>query len=155
MQIFRLFLVQGMRVSYKMKAWGIFRRSFKKKNTSKDWRQLSSVHHIWISYIVSCGLSLEHWISPCLLVCWWGCLMYCGLLWMSGEYPLFTLLPKLLSFGSDNPKSVHIKESCVLFRTKIGSVLECFWIRHAWNKHINKLSVVRTTLMGTETLKDG
>lgn len=74
---------------------------------------------------------------------------------MSGEYPLFTLLPKLLSFGSDNPKSVHIKEFYVLFRTKIGSVLECFWIRHAWNKHINKLSVVRTTLMGTETLKDG
>lgn len=153
MQIFRLFLVQGIRMSYKMKAWGIFRRSFKKKKTSKDWRQLSSVHHILISYIVSCGLSLEHWISPCLLVCWWGCFISCKLLWwVSGEYPLFTLLPKLLSFVSDNPKSVHNEEFCMLFRTKIASVLECFWIRRARNKHMNMLSVIRTSLMGTRTL---
>lgn len=131
MQIFRLFLVQGIRMSYKMKAWGIFRKSFKKKNTSKDWRQLSSAH-IWISYIVSYGLSFDHWISPCLLVCRWGCFIYCKLLlWMSGEYPLFTLLPELFSFGSDNSKSVHNKEFCVFFRTKIGWVLECFWIRCA------------------------
>lgn len=72
---------------------------------------------------------------------------------MSGEYPLFTLLPELLGFGSDNPKSVHNKEFCVLFRTKnrisAGVFLDQTCKR---NKHISMLSVIRTSLMGTETL---
>lgn len=71
---------------------------------------------------------------------------------MSGGYPLFSLLPELLSLGSDKPSSVHIKEFGMLFRTKIEAVSECFWIRCARNKCINMAGVIRTHLMGTETL---
>ena len=41
---------------------------------------------------------------------------------MSGGYPLFSLLPELLSLGSDKPSSVHIKEFGMLFRTKIEAM---------------------------------
>lgn len=52
----------------------------------------------------------------------WG-FLYCRLLcWMSGEYPLFSLLPEVLSLGSDKPSSVHIREFGMLFRTKIEAV---------------------------------
>lgn len=71
---------------------------------------------------------------------------------MSDGYPLFSLLPELLSSGSDKPSSVHIKEFGTLFRTKIEVVLECFWIRCARSKCIHMPGVIRTHLMGTETL---
>lgn len=74
---------------------------------------------------------------------------------MSGGYPLLSLLPELLSSGSDKPSSsVHSKEFGVLFRPEIEAVPECFWIRHVRNKHMGTSSVIRTHLTGTETLQD-
>lgn len=74
--------------------------------------------------------------------------------WMSGRYPLFSLLPELLSLGSDKPSSLLFKEFVVLFRTKREAMQERFWIRHARNKHIDMLGIIRTHLMGTKTLSD-
>lgn len=71
---------------------------------------------------------------------------------MCGGYPLLSLLPELVGLGFTKPSSIHIKEFGVLFITKIKAVPECFWIRCARSKHISVLAVIRTHLLGTETL---